>query len=105
MSDSSIDERDPTSKSPHNRERKPGHGRRENETSFDSSFTTPGVVYFASSGDQPGVQYPAASPNVVAAGGTTTARNPFTANFLSERAWDLTGRGLSAFEARSAELV
>src|SRR6266853_1211811 len=70
------------------------------ETSFDAVFTTPGVVYFASSGDQPGVQYPAASPNVVAAGGTTTARNPFTANFLSERPWELTGSGLSAFEAR-----
>ena len=70
------------------------------ETSFDSNFTTAGVVYFASSGDQPGVEYPAASPNVVAAGGTTTARNPFTANFLSERAWDLAGSGLSAFEAR-----
>jgi kumamolisin len=70
------------------------------ETSFDSVFTTPGVVYFASSGDQPGVQYPAASPNVVAAGGTTTARNPFTANFLSERAWDLAGGGFSAFETR-----
>jgi subtilase family serine protease len=70
------------------------------ETSFDSAFTTPGVVYFASSGDQPGVQYPAASPNVVAAGGTTTARNALTANFLSERAWDLAGSGLSAFEPR-----
>ena len=46
------------------------------ETSFDSVFTTPGVVYFASSGDQPGVEYPAASPNVVAAGGTTTAAIP-----------------------------
>ena len=70
------------------------------ETSFDSTFTAPGVVYFASSGDQPGVQYPAASPNVVAAGGTTTARNPFTANFLSERPWDLAGSGFSAFEPR-----
>lgn len=70
------------------------------ETSFDSVFTTPSVVYFASSGDQPGLQYPAASPNVVAAGGTTTARNPVTANFLSERAWDLAGSGLSAFETR-----
>jgi kumamolisin len=70
------------------------------ETSLDSVFTTPGVVYFASSGDQPGVEYPAASPNVVAAGGTTTARNPFTANFISERAWDLAGSGSSAFEAR-----
>jgi subtilase family serine protease len=63
-------------------------------------FTTPGVVYFASSGDQPGVEYPAASPNVVAAGGTTTARNSSTANFLSERPWDLGGGGFSAFEPR-----
>jgi kumamolisin len=70
------------------------------ETSLDSNFTTAGVVYFASSGDQPGVEYPAASPNVVAAGGTTTARNPFTANFLSERPWDLAGSGVSAFEPR-----
>src|SRR5215475_1774189 len=38
------------------------------ETTLDATFTTPGVVYFASSGDQPGVEYPAASPNVVAAG-------------------------------------
>jgi subtilase family serine protease len=70
------------------------------ETTFDSNFLTAGVVYFASSGDQPGVQYPAASPNVVAAGGTTTSRNPSTANFLSEHPWDLAGSGLSAFEAR-----
>jgi kumamolisin len=70
------------------------------ETSYDSNFTTAGVVYFASSGDQPGMQYPAASPDVVAAGGTTTARNASTANFLSERARDLAGSGLSAFEAR-----
>jgi kumamolisin len=70
------------------------------ETTFDSEFTTPGVVYFVSSGDQPGVQYPAASPNVVAAGGTTTARNPPNGNFLTERPWDLAGGGLSAFEAR-----
>jgi kumamolisin len=58
------------------------------------------VVYFFSSGDQPGVQYPAASPNVVAAGGTTTARNSSNGNFLTERPWDLAGGGLSAFEAR-----
>jgi subtilase family serine protease len=70
------------------------------ETTLDSAFTTPGVVYFASSGDQPGLQYPAASPNVVAAGGTTTAHDPLTGNFLSERPWDLAGGGLSAFEAR-----
>src|SRR5215468_8298961 len=32
-----------------------GSGEFVGETSFDSVFTTPGVVYFASSGDQPGV--------------------------------------------------
>ena len=70
------------------------------ETTFDATFTTPGVVYFASSGDQPGVEYPAASPNVVAAGGTTTSRDPATGNFLAEHPWDLAGSGLSAFESR-----
>jgi kumamolisin len=70
------------------------------ETSFDSNFTTAGVVYFASSGDQPGVEYPAASPNVVAAGGTTTSRIPSNGNFLSERSWELAGSGVSAFEPR-----
>src|SRR5215468_2941435 len=70
------------------------------ETTLDATFTTPGVVYFASSGDQPGVEYPAASPNVVAAGGTTTSRDPATGNFLAEHPWDLAGSGLSAFESR-----
>jgi len=70
------------------------------ETTLDATFTTPGVVYFASSGDQPGVEYPAASPNVVSAGGTTTSRDPATDNFLAEHPWDLAGSGLSAFEAR-----
>jgi subtilase family serine protease len=46
------------------------------EASFDSVFTTPGVVYFASAGDRPGVSYPCASPNVVCAGGTASAVTP-----------------------------
>ena len=42
------------------------------ELSLDQYFTTPGVVYFAAAGDSGlGVSgYPAASPNVVAVGGT-----------------------------------
>ena len=70
------------------------------ETTLDTTFTTPGVVYFASSGDQPGVEYPAASPSVVATGGTTTSRDPATGNFSAEHPWDLSGSGLSAFESR-----
>ena len=40
--------------------------------SYDQYFTSPGVVYFAAAGDGGlGVSaYPAASPNVVAVGGT-----------------------------------
>jgi len=50
------------------------------EQSFDSDFTTPGVTFLAASGDEgiygdggyvPAAEYPAASPNVVAVGGTS----------------------------------
>jgi subtilase family serine protease len=57
------------------------------------------VVYFASTGDGPGVIYPSASPNVVAVGGTTLSRNPSSGDFLFESAWNSTGGGVSAFEA------
>jgi len=66
----------------------------------DSCFVTPGVVYFASSGDSPGVEYTSASPNVVAAGGTSVRRNAITGNFEAEAAWVFTGGGQSAKEAR-----
>jgi subtilase family serine protease len=45
------------------------------EQNDDSYFTTSGVVYFASTGLKGDVLYPSASPNVVAAGGTTVNRN------------------------------
>src|SRR5665213_2253515 len=48
------------------------------ETSFESVFTTPNVVYFASSGDNPGASYPSASPNVVSVGGTTLSTDAIT---------------------------
>lgn len=72
------------------------------ESSFDSRFTTSGVVYVAAAGDSPGVEYPAASPNVVAVGGTSISRNPSTGAFEGESAWQLTGGGPSAFETRPA---
>jgi kumamolisin len=68
------------------------------ETGFDAFFSYPGVVYFASSGDGPGVIYPSASPYVVAVGGTTLSRNPETGAFLFESAWNSTGGGLSHYE-------
>ena len=70
------------------------------ELSNDFHFTTPGIVYFASSGDTGGVTiYPGVSPNVVSAGGTTINRNS-SGGFLSETGWSGSGGGPSAFEPR-----
>jgi subtilase family serine protease len=72
------------------------------ETVLDSIFTTRGVVYFASTGDTPGPQYPSTSPNVIAAGGTTISRNTITGNLIVENAWQDAGGGPSTVEARPA---
>lgn len=55
------------------------------EKSWDKFFTTPGVVYFAASGDSGiGVSiYPGASPNVVSVGGTFFNRDN-KGNFVNE---------------------
>ena len=79
-----------------------GSGEFPSETSFDSVFTTPKIVYFASAGDSPGVSYPAASPNVVSVGGTSVSYNAITGNFIGENTWQATGGGVSAFEPRPA---
>lgn len=75
-----------------------GAGEFDGETSYDSYFTTPGVVYFASAGDTPGVEWPCASRNVVCAGGTTARRNPYTGDFFAEWSWPSTGGGASDYE-------
>ncbi len=69
------------------------------ETSYDSYFTTTGVVYVAAAGDNPGTDWPCTSPNAVCAGGTTIRRNPSTGSFISEASWDLAGGGDSLYEA------
>jgi subtilase family serine protease len=55
------------------------------EKNWDKYFTTPGVVYFAASGDSGiGVSiYPGASPNVVSVGGTHFNRDG-NGNFMNE---------------------
>jgi subtilase family serine protease len=61
------------------------------ETSFDSHFTVPGVVFFASAGDGGnGAEYPAASPFVVGVGGTTLSIQS-DGTYISETAWSCTG--------------
>jgi kumamolisin len=77
-----------------------GGGEFPAETTIDSVFTTPKVVYFASAGDSPGVIYPSASQNVVSAGGTSLSFDPMTGDFIGENTWQETGGGASSFESR-----
>jgi hypothetical protein len=70
------------------------------ESQFDVNFAQPGVVYVAGSGDIGGqTSYPAASPYVVAAGGTRL-NYTLAGEFLSESAWSNGGGGPSIFESR-----
>jgi kumamolisin len=75
-------------------------GEGSNEAEFDPFFVFPGVVFFASSGDSPGVDYPSASPNVVSAGGTSISRDPNSGTFLIETSWQDAGGGPSQVEPR-----
>src|SRR5580692_8382384 len=72
------------------------------ETVFDPVFVFPGVVFFASSGDSPGTEYPSVSPNVVSAGGTSISRSTNTGNFIIENTWQDAGGGSSLIEPRPA---
>jgi len=76
-----------------------GGGEFSGETSLDSRFIKSGVVFFASTGDSPGTEWPSVSPNVVAAGGTTVSRSPSTLAFITERPWAEAGGGRSLFES------
>ncbi|MFC8500923.1 FG-GAP-like repeat-containing protein [Pedococcus sp. NPDC057267] len=76
-------------------------------TSSDASATAdfyahPGVVLTASSGDSGyGTEYPAASPAVVAVGGTSLSRSP-TARGWTETAWSGAGSGCAGDDAKPA---
>jgi subtilase family serine protease len=67
------------------------------ETSVDPIFMSPGIVYFASTGDSPGTSWPSVSANVVAVGGTTISRDPATGDLVGEAAWGDGGGGPSEF--------
>ena len=75
-----------------------GGSETSGESSSDHYFTQSGVVYFASSGDSPGVIYPSSSPNVVSAGGTQVNRSG--GNYTNQTAWSDGGGGASRYEAR-----
>jgi hypothetical protein len=69
------------------------------ESSYDSDFSHAGVVYTASSGDGGApISWPAASPNVLAVGGTSLTTNGST--YVGETGWSGSGGGPSADESQ-----
>ena len=69
------------------------------ETQYDGQFTSAnGVSFVAASGDGgAAVEYPAASPYVLAVGGTSITADA-AGNYLGEKAWSGSGGGQSAYE-------
>ncbi|MGA2497235.1 MAG: choice-of-anchor Q domain-containing protein, partial [Tepidisphaeraceae bacterium] len=96
-----------------------GENEFSGETARDNTFVTPnghqGVTFLAASGDAggfsvdstgnptttPGIDYPAASPNVVAVGGTSIQINA-DGTYKGETAWSGSGGGTSLYETVSA---
>jgi subtilase family serine protease len=78
-----------------------GSGESSSEASLDGHFTHAGTFYTASSGDSGhGVEYPAASPNVIGVGGTTlNGCSGTSCSFTSETTWSGSGGGVSADES------
>ncbi|HEY2437670.1 MAG TPA: S53 family peptidase [Solirubrobacteraceae bacterium] len=76
-----------------------GGGEYSSETA-DQTFNHPGVAITVASGDNGygTFGYPAASPYVVAVGGTTLNVTPSN-GYVSESAWSGTGSGCSSYEA------
>jgi subtilase family serine protease len=73
------------------------------QTSYDSIFNQSGVVFFASAGDSPGVEYPSSSPYVVPVGGTTIVLDSsyqfrYQATWATNRS-EAGGGGISAYES------
>ena len=78
-----------------------GAGEFPTEATYDAHFTHPGVPITVSSGDNGyGVEYPAASPNVTAVGGTTLRKQTGTARGWTESAWSGAGSGCSTYELK-----
>jgi hypothetical protein len=73
------------------------------EPTYDSEyFNHPGVVITAPDGNggSYGTAYPAASPDVIAVGGTTLTADAGPARGWAETAWSQTGSGCSPYEAK-----
>jgi subtilase family serine protease len=78
-----------------------GSAEFSSETSLDSDFTHANTFYTASAGDSGHqAQYPVASPNVIAVGGTTLngCSGTSCSGFTTETTWSGSGGGASAIE-------
>ncbi|HSX01036.1 MAG TPA: S53 family peptidase [Candidatus Saccharimonas sp.] len=76
-----------------------GGSESASELNLDAHFNRPGVVFVASSGDDGyGVSYPAASPHVLAVGGTRLELGAA----VRETAWTGAGSGCSRYEPKPA---
>jgi hypothetical protein len=71
------------------------------ESSYDRYYDHPGIPVLFSSGDN-GYQvlHPAASPDVIAVGGTSLTKNVESSRGWSEKAWKGAGSGCSAYEEK-----
>jgi hypothetical protein len=79
-----------------------GGGEFSGQTSYDSDFSRAGVSFVASSGDNGApISWPAASPNVLAVGGTALTLGAGSA-WSSETGWSGSGGGPSAEEVQPA---
>jgi subtilase family serine protease len=75
-------------------------GSESGTTSYESSYTHPGVAITVSSGDNGyGVQFPASSPHVTAVGGTSL-RRASNGRGWAETVWSGAGSGCSAVYAK-----
>ena len=76
-------------------------GEDPSETSFDQYYNHQGVAVVASTGDFGNVtNWPATSPYVTGAGGTTLTKDTSVPRGWDETAWDSGGSGCSPFEPR-----
>jgi hypothetical protein len=72
------------------------------ETLYDSTFTQPGVSYFAAAGDEAAeMLWPSASPDVTSVGGTSLALTS-AGTLAQESAWSEGGGGCSLYETAPA---
>ncbi len=79
-----------------------GGGEFSGESAYDGDMARAGTFYTVSAGDSGhGAEYPAASPNVIAVGGTTLNGCSGTScgTSISETTWSGSGGGASAYEA------